>query len=202
MAEKLIKSKLEEDLQESKSKTAAVTKTISETASKQSNQGTVFALIGVIVALIIGIVVYAIVNYVRKTQNEQMINPRSKAYAIEGNETEFSTNKKDESIAELPKQFDAHTVYQDPNSACKMMPGDNSTINDLVRGDDNDTERNKSVIEGSSGLDASTTSGKSPKKNKKKSIQPKKKQSTNLQQNEDIEIEESNSGSHSDIYQH
>lgn len=132
-----------------------------------------------------------------------MINPRSKAYAIEGNETEFGTNKKDESIAELPKQFDAHMVYQDPNSACKMMPGDNSTINDLVRGDENDTERNKSVIEGSSGLDAgSTTSGKSNKQNKKKKTQPKKKQSTTVQQNEDIEIEDSNSGSHSDIYQH
>lgn len=96
-------------------------------------------------------------------------------------------------------------VYQDPNSACKMMPGDNSTINDLVRGDENDTERNKSVIEGSSGLDAgSTTSGKSNKqlnKKKEKKAQQTKKPTT-VQQNEDIEIEESNSGSHSDIYQH
>jgi len=162
----------------------------------------VIALVCVIVGLVIGITVYAIVNYVRRQQTDQMVNPRAKAYMMKQNETEFTQARKDESIAELPQQFDAHKIYDDPNSACKMVPND-STINDLCK--DGDTERlEKSIIEGSSGLEDSTLSENSGAKNLNKRKMVNKKQSHALHDNEDVEIQPddntgSNSGSSSDI---
>jgi len=77
--------------------------------------------------------------------------------------------RKDESIPELPEQFDVQKELRGsrtPGTDSKMLNfGPNTTINNLVR--EGDTDRlEKSVMEASQSLNESTTSEKNSNKKK------------------------------------